>query len=345
MRSIANVKSKIRDYEIKIVKSMNDVIGCTHKPNTITFIDANVAKLYPELNQESYISIDCVETVKTISGTEFVFDHLLKRKANSKTHLVAIGGGILQDLIGYCASTYCRGISYTLVPTTLLAQADSCIGGKTSLNHGSRKNILGTFYPPSEVLIYSNFTETLTPQDYISGLGEIYKFHILQNKVSEFDPCGDVEEMTIDGLRYKIEVISVDEFDRGERRFLNFGHTFGHALEITSEYSIPHGIAVVIGSMIAAKVSSSMGYHVPEYDLLMEKGRELVRKSGISINPNWFDFSKLLEIAKSDKKSSGNLTMVLINNSPLLTEVENLGIVSRAIEELRCEFQTLSYST
>ena len=99
MRSIAKVKSTIREYEIKSVKSLKDIISCALKPNTITFIDSNVAKIYRKLNHESFIIVDSTETIKTISGAEFIFDELLKRKANSKTHLVVIGGGILQDLM------------------------------------------------------------------------------------------------------------------------------------------------------------------------------------------------------------------------------------------------------
>lgn len=345
MRSIAKVKSRVHDYEVKVVSSLCDVLRLTTEPNTVTFVDANVARLYPDLNRHSFIPVDCVESTKTMPGAGVMFDHLLSRRANSKTHLVAIGGGVLQDVIGYCASTYCRGVTYTLVPTTLLAQADSCVGGKTSLNHGNRKNILGTFYPPTEILIYPKFTETLTVQDYISGLGEVYKFHILQNRMKEFDPSGDVERMIVDGLSYKIDIISRDEFDRGERRFLNFGHTFGHALEITSDHAVPHGIAVVLGSMIAAGVSHRMGCTVADYDLLMDKGRELVRKSGVSIDAEWLDFASLLEIAKADKKSNGNLTMVLIDGSPFLTEVKDQGIVSETIKDLQCEHQTSSYST
>ena len=129
------------------------------------------------------ISIISEESIKNLNGTQLIYDKLIERKANINSKVLVIGGGILQDLVGFCASTYCRGIEYILVPTTLLAQADSCVGGKTSLNLPNKKNILGTFYPPSRILIYSNFTKTLSELDLISGFGEIFKFHILQNNI------------------------------------------------------------------------------------------------------------------------------------------------------------------
>lgn len=328
------IKSKMGDYAVEFVNSIERVVKETQHPNTITFIDHNVAALYPKINSKDFASVVCDENAKTLQGTQTILNELVSRKANTKTKLVVIGGGILQDLIGYCASIYCRGIEYTLVPTTLLAQADSCIGGKTSINYGNRKNILGTFFPPSKILIDTNFTHTLTVKDYNSGLGEVYKFHILQAKMPQFDPNGSVQDMVYDGLRYKADIISRDEFDRGERRFLNFGHTFGHALEAVSEHQVPHGIAVVLGSMIAVTVSKRLGYSVPDYELTMEKGRQLVYLSNIKLKKEWFGYESLSEIIKSDKKTNGNLTMVLINQTPFLTDIMDKTILPTILEEI-----------
>lgn len=328
------INSKICDYTLEFVDSIEQILNVTNSQNTITFIDNNVASLYPDINNSDFVSVVCDEEVKTLAGAEVILNELIRRKANSKTKLVAIGGGILQDLIGYCASIYCRGIEYVLIPTTLLAQADSCIGGKTSINHGNRKNILGTFFPPSKILIYTNFTRTLTIRDYISGLGEVYKFHILQAKMPQFDARGSVGDMVFDGLCYKADIISRDEFDKGERKFLNFGHTFGHALETISNHEIPHGIAVILGSMIAVTVSKRLGYSVPNYDLIMQRGVELIRLSSIRLKREWFECEELSEIIKSDKKSNGNLTMVLINDTPFLTDIKDRSILPQILEEI-----------
>jgi 3-dehydroquinate synthetase len=126
----------------------------------------------------------------------------------------------------------------------------------------------------------------------------------------------------------------MDEFDRAERKFLNFGHTFGHALESTSGYKIPHGIAVVVGCMIALTISKLYGFKVPDYEIAIEKGKELLGKSSIAFEPAWFDFKNLITATKADKKSTGNLTMVLINTVPVLENAEKLDIVETAIQQI-----------
>lgn len=327
------IKSKINNYELFFVDSLDEIITITQQSNTITFVDTNVLDLYPALNACNPVPIECTENIKSLEGCYSVFLNLITKKANVNTKLVVIGGGILQDIVGFCASTYCRGIEYILVPTTLLAQADSCVGGKTSLNFQTKKNILGTFYPPSKILIYPKFTNTLTELDFISGLGEIYKFHILQNKILDFNPKQNIADMIYDGLKYKIDILSRDEFDKGERKFLNFGHTFGHALESTSNNKIPHGIAVIIGCMIAVNLSQKLGYTVPNYDEIIQQGKQLIKKTNILFDKQWFDIKSLMNIVKSDKKSTGKLTMVLIDTRPILVDVNNLDELNNAINE------------
>jgi len=334
MHSTLKVPSKINEYDVVFIDSLQDVIDLMSQSNTISFVDTNILSLYPVLNRSGVISVEATESTKTLEYASVVFSDLSRLKANVKTKIVVIGGGILQDIIGFCASTYCRGIEYILIPTTLLAQADSCIGGKTSINFENRKNIIGTFYPPSKILVYPSFTGTLSSLDYISGLGEIFKFHILQNKINEFDADGEIENMIFDGLEYKIGILSRDEFDRGERKFLNFGHTFGHALESVSNHEIPHGIAVILGCMIAVDVSDRIGSEVNNYDTIMMKGISLLKRSNLNFRKEWFDFEQLLPIIKSDKKSTGQLTMVLVNTEPFLKDIENLDIIQPILTKI-----------
>lgn len=334
MYNILEIKSKISDYKLSFVDTIQEIEYYIDQPNTITFIDDNVNKLYPSLQRDNNIVLFSSEVAKSYVGTIKILQNLTERRANIQTKLVVIGGGVLQDLIGFCASIYCRGIQYTLIPTTLLAQADSCVGGKTSINLDDRKNIIGTFYPPSDIIIYPGFTKTLSRLDYTSGLGEIYKFHILQNKILNFNPTSPVEFMIYDGLKYKIDILSRDEFDKGERKFLNFGHTFGHALESTSNHKIPHGIAVIIGSMIAVMISKELGYNVSNYDSIIEKGKTLIKENKILFKQEWFNLDLLLEIIKSDKKSTGKLTMVLINDKPFLEDVENVSILKEVLKQV-----------
>ena len=333
MYSTLEIQSKINNYSIHFVENLNTIQTLIDQPNTITFIDSNVSRLYPELHREANIVVECTENVKTLDGTHNIFDNLIERKANIQTRLVVIGGGILQDLIGFCASTYCRGIQYDLVPTTLLSQADSCLGGKTSINVKGKKNILGTFYPPNNIYICTEFLKTLSTLDYCSGLGEVYKFHILENRIDQFNIDGDITDMIYRGLLFKGDILSRDEFDKGERKYLNFGHTFGHALETTSQNNLPHGIAVILGCMIASRITSKLEYKVPNYNQLLEKGIELINKANIKLEQSWFDLESLLEIVKSDKKSTGKLTMVLSTNHNFLQDIEDIKIVKQALQE------------
>ena len=303
MHNILNIPSKVNNYTLGFIDQIKEIENLIDQENTITIIDSNVNKLYPNLQRNNNTVIECTEEAKTLNGASIILSKLSFLKANIRTKLVVIGGGVLQDVVGFCASIYSRGVEYILVPTTLLAQTDSCVGGKTSINFESRKNILGTFYPPSQIIIYPEFLNTLNKVDYISGLGEIYKFHILQNKIDQFNPYSDIESMILDGLQYKIDILSRDEFDKGERKFLNYGHTFGHALESVSNHEIPHGLAVILGSMVATRLASKLGYQVNNYDAILDKGISLIKDSKLVLKSEWFDLNKLLPIIKSGLKS------------------------------------------
>lgn len=333
MYSSIIVTSKIHNYEIKFIEKLDTIIKSLHRSNTLVVIDSNVNKLYPKLSHPENIVVECNENAKTLEGAYKLLQIFIERKANTKTQIVVIGGGILQDLVGFCSSIYCRGIDYILVPTTLLAQTDSCVGGKTSINFYNRKNILGTFYPPKKILIFSEFLKTLTKTDYISGLGEIYKFHILQNKINGFDIYNDIGTQIYESLKYKTDILHIDEFDKKERKFLNYGHTFGHALENISNYEIPHGLAVILGCMISTRIAKILNYSVSNYEKILSTGIDLFRKSQIILKPEWFDAKQLLQITKSDKKSTGKLTMVLVDNKPFIKDVEDTSILTNILKQ------------
>lgn len=330
MHKILKIESKYNTYDIEFISSIDHVVQLTKLENTITIIDQNVSKLYPELSDDTFITVICHEEIKNSQGTEIILDELIARKANINTKLIIIGGGILQDLAGYCASIYCRGLEYFLVPTTLLAQADSCIGGKTSLNYKNKKNILGTFYPPAKIFIFTDFINTLTELDYLSGWGEIFKFNILQNKKFEFT---SIDNAILEGLNYKSSILKLDEFDKKERKFLNFGHTFGHALESCSNYQIPHGIAVILGCIIALRISKKLKYNVNMFDLYIHEAEIILKKTKISFHPDWFNFQKILSLIQSDKKNTGSINMVLIDNGPVLQVIKNIEILESSLNE------------
>ncbi len=333
MHNILTIPSNIINYTVQYANSLAEVEEFIESQKAIVVIDELVAQLYPTLCTPDSIRISAIETNKTLQGASDLSQLLIDRRANIKTKLIAIGGGIIQDLVGFTASIYCRGIDYIYIPTTLLSQADSCIGGKTSINHANRKNILGTFYPPETIILYPGFVNTLTTTDYFSGWGEIYKFHILQGMMSDFS-LSNAESSIINGLSYKANILALDEFDQGERRYLNFGHTFGHALETTSNHAIPHGLAVILGCMIATKVAYKMGYVVKDHNLILSEGIRLIRLSGLKLQQSWFESTQLLEVVKSDKKSTGELVMVLVDSKPNLVNIKNLGIVIESLNEV-----------
>ena len=337
--SSLKIQSKFREYFVKS-KNIKDIIEISNQSNIITIIDSNVNKLYPGF--QNVISIECLENNKNLDSCISIYKKFIENNVKIDHTILTVGGGILQDIVGFCSSTFCRGIDYVFVPTTLLSQVDSCVGGKTSLNFESKKNILGTFYPPKEILICTEFLDSLTLLDKISGYGEVYKFAILQNTIANFSLDTNLEELIFNCLKYKSSILEIDEFDKLERKFLNFGHTFGHALESTSDYNIPHGIAVVIGSMIACNISKNMNFKVNKFETIMQTGKYLLNKSKIKLSKDWFDFNRLLTFIMSDKKNTKQgINMVLINDKPFLHNIQNIHFLKDIFTKTLCDYQII----
>ena len=337
MYSQINVKSKIKDYSVNFV-SLSEIHKLIGEDYHLAVVDKNVANYFPKFNLGDVIVLDTDEDLKSWRGLEKIFDEFAAKKVNTQTKLIVIGGGVLQDAVGFCASVYCRGIEYYLVPTTLLSQIDSCVGGKTSINYGSRKNILGTFYPPKEILICEDWLYSLNKENFCSGLGELFKFDILRNKIQEskvdelISGNENVLHHIYESLKYKISILEIDEFDKKERKYLNFGHTFGHVLEITSNYKLSHGYAVVIGCLIALKISVDLfDYNKEDFALALNLAKNIL-KNTINIEENWFDYDSLMECVKSDKKNTGCLNMVLLkDNNPVIQKIDDYSIIKEAL--------------
>ena len=244
--------------------------------------------------------------------------------AKRNTHLVSIGGGIVQDVTGFVATSLYRGIRWTFLPTTLLAACDSCIGGKSSLNYKGFKNLLGSFYPPDQIYIYQPFFRSLSPRDYCSGLGEVVKFNVIAGKEGLAHIEADVdallahdyeklEQYIQSSLEFKKKFIEADEFDRGERILLNFAHTFGHAYETVSRYAVPHGSAVALGMMTANAISVRRGMIPQDYaDRIAAVCRKIL--THVEIKKEYFDLKAVVSAIRKDKKQTDrNITAVLIN--------------------------------
>lgn len=234
--------------------------------NAHFIIDGRIGEIYAAnmanvLAARSVLIIEATEDAKSLDRFPAYVDHLVSRRIRRGDVLIAVGGGITQDITCFLAATLLRGIDWQFYPTTLLAQADSCIGSKSSINAGEAKNILGTFTPPREVHLSTRFLDTLDPRDLRSGVGEILKVHAIEG-VNEFDLLAKaysnlfasrqvMRHYIKSALQIKKTYIECDEFDHNERNVFNYGHSFGHAIEAATHFAVPHGIGVTMGMDIA----------------------------------------------------------------------------------------------
>jgi len=264
------------------------------------------------------------ERLKDFSRIYPLYGALLAARANRDSTLFALGGGSIGDAGGFIASTYLRGINWVGIPTTLLAQVDSCVGGKTGVNHEHGKNLIGTFHQPSLVVCDTHFLKTLSSREVISGLGEVIKYGLIFD-IEFLNEVRDNWELALQldtdlishliekSLRWKAKVVTQDEFDlKGVREALNFGHTFGHALEsVTSFKTFQHGEAVIWGMRFALALSRVRGkVSNRAYQAVLEFMNEIpVPPLPPKVSAETF-FSHM---TKDKKIRSGHLHFVLLN--------------------------------
>jgi len=303
------VKSNLNNYKITFHDTVEELLNVLNKQSWF-IIDKNLKQYYNFDLLPNKIFYECNENTKSFDHIEILLKTFTQNQFKSNTEVIIIGGGTLQDVAGFCCSIYSRGIKYKFVPTTLLSQCDSCVGGKTSINFNSIKNILGTFYPPTEILICDKFLQTLSEKDFKSGLGEVFKFKILQNKLNEDIFSKDnLNQLIRECLEYKISIIEIDEFDQGLRKLLNYGHTFGHTLEITSNYKLPHGSAVILGILIVNDILKELNVETNlDYNVINKIGLSLIKH--IDLDKEWFNVKDIIKTIKLDKKNTGKINLV-----------------------------------
>jgi 3-dehydroquinate synthase len=256
-------------------------------------------------------------------------DHQIKRSS----HVVFVGGGVMQDLGTLAASIYMRGIKWTFYPTTLQAMIDSCIGGKSSINFDSAKNVLGNYYPPSEIRIWTNFLSTLSIDQIVSGLIEGIKIAVAGNCLeqfvrmlgkyqnSNFQAESEITDMILLSLKTKKSIIEEDEFDLGARKMLNYGHTFGHGIESISNFEIDHGVSVGIGIIAANFLSREIGFTNNDRDLSETAILDLfgLLGSDLIFKLDSLETDRILHFLRGDKKSTDQgYTFVLPSVSGLV---------------------------
>ncbi len=261
------------------------------------------------------------EAYKNSETLNSIYDVLLQNRCERGTTLIALGGGVIGDLTGYAAATYLRGVPFIQIPTTLLSQVDSSVGGKTGINHPLGKNMIGAFYQPKLVLADIDTLQTLPKRELSAGVAEVIKYGLIRD-VDFFDWL----ETNIHGLmgldeaivsyaiyrscKNKAEVVAADEHEAGERALLNLGHTFGHAIENAMGYGVwLHGEAVAAGTMLAADLSQRMGW-LSEADV--KRMYALLTASGLPLKAPNIGIKKYLDLMQSDKKvADGKIRLVL----------------------------------
>jgi len=272
------------------------------------------------------ISIEAVETSKSLDQMSEIVIALRALGANRNTTLLAIGGGVIQDIATFVASVYMRGLKWDYLPTTLLGMVDSCIGGKSSINVGKYKNLIGNFYPPENIYIDLQFIDTLSAEQRVAGLCEAVKIcfahtgtaferYIALNPEPASSP-EKYQEMISLSLLTKRWFIEIDEHDYKERQLLNFGHTFGHAIEGAANFAIPHGIAVGMGMLAAIEFARMNGHFktVPARVSQLESYTNMLLASVRDL-PAWIRqvaVDALMDRFNADKKHTGTHYAVIV---------------------------------
>jgi 3-dehydroquinate synthase len=315
MSEIFNIHSSLKSYPVLIdTGNINSFLEDSHLE---IIIDQKVHSLWPSLKVTNPILLEALEKNKTLDTVASLIESLREKSITRSSCIIAIGGGIVQDLSTFSASSYMRGIKWIYAPTTLLGMMDSCIGGKSSINVGKYKNIAGNFYPPEKIIIDVNFCQTLNEQQLVEGLCEAAKicyaysfeqFNLYLSKINidhNLHQLDFVELVTL-SLKTKQKFIEEDEFDNGIRLLLNFGHTFGHALEGASNFLVSHGIGVGLGIIAAYKMSLELGlisHNIIKCDNMLQHINFLLSKvENLSTIVDTINMEEALIKFKSDKK-------------------------------------------
>ncbi len=307
---------------------------CQHIKGSRALIVTNttVAPLYLDQVRQSLdeqginhdvITLEDGEQYKTLATVESIVDMLLSNRHDRKTTLIALGGGVVGDICGFAAAIYQRGVNFIQIPTTLLSQVDSSVGGKTGVNHPLGKNMIGAFYQPQCVIADINTLHTLPAREFSAGLAEVIKYGLihdaeffawLETNIDELAQCDDelVAQAVLVSCRIKARVVELDERESGIRAILNLGHTFGHAIEAVQGYgNWLHGEAVAAGMMMAIDLSIREGWI---NETVRDRSLELLKKSNLPVlPPSDMTQQQYLDAMAIDKKVvDGTIKLILL---------------------------------
>ncbi|HEX9976732.1 MAG TPA: 3-dehydroquinate synthase, partial [Dehalococcoidales bacterium] len=355
-----NIKVRLgrRSYNIRIgtglltqVGPMLKEMGCAGKAVIIT--DPTVRKLYgrqrkPSLTSSGFkvalLEVPEGEEQKSLETAGRLYNELTKFYAERTTPILALGGGVIGDLAGFVAATYLRGVPLVQIPTTLLAQGDSSIGGKVAVNHGLLKNKIGAFYHPRLTISDISTLKTLSPRELSDGLAEIIKhgvildgefFGYLEENLDKIKSLDDqvLERVISRSAKIKAGVVEKDELDLGLRNILNYGHTVGHAIESVSELKVWHGEAVAIGMLAEARISNRLGILTEDEVARIKK---LIAQAGLPTELPSLELEKLIQAMKHDKKIlQGKLKFALPKSigEAFITDEVSPSLIEKALVE------------
>jgi len=336
-----NVKTSTHDYNIIIEKgafaNLSEHIRDVATGRLFVVTDENVDRIYRSSLERAlsdveyeYMVLPSGEKTKCLETLGQIYSALAEARITRADTIIAFGGGVIGDITGLAAATYLRGVNFIGVPTTLLAQVDSSVGGKVAIDLAQGKNLVGSFYPPRKVIIDPEFLKTLPQRVFNDGMAEVIKyacirdsglFEILRGDISE---CMD--KIVYTSLDIKRKVVEADEFDRGERMILNFGHTFGHAVEKMYNYeTYTHGEAVAIGMNQITRATERMGYTKAG---TCDKLEKLLEKYSLNFEDFKFDAEEAMNIISLDKKGDGEYV-----NYICIKDIGTCEIVQRSKED------------
>lgn len=307
-------------HNLDIVSIINCSLPYARK---LVVCDSNIHKHYKELLQSisnNILVLRAGESTKQSESLFTILDTLLNNQFTRNDCIVSVGGGVIGDIAGLAASLYMRGMEHIIVATSIIAMSDSSIGGKTAINYNNIKNIIGTFYEPKLVIADTDFLATLPHEEHKNGFGELVKVALLSGKL---DLLNDTDAMIRHAAEYKMQIVANDKYDKGIRRFLNFGHTMGHAIEL--EYNIKHGEAVACGMDFITSFSDSISLS----NNLNKKIHSILQKyklstmDSVDINEN-----VLHHLIMDKKRNATNINLVM------LEDIAKPKIVIKNIDEI-----------
>ena len=330
------IKSEIDSSRILIGESLENVKKYLPHPRVIIITDENVSRLYKDKFPDfPVITIGTGEKIKTIDTVGEITDEFIRLGVDRGSFILGIGGGVVCDITGFVASIYMRGLGFGYVSTTLLSQVDASVGGKTGVNFRGYKNMLGSFRQPEFVLCDADMLKTLPEQDYRSGFAEVVKYGVIKDRElfnylsNHHDEIKNREiaflsKIVSDSIKIKAGVVRKDPTEHGYRRILNFGHTFGHAIE--SVFGLTHGESVSLGMIIASDISVKNG-------LLNKKETRYIKKLLSDLNlidQTKYDYARLASAIGKDKKKNKDMIHFVC-----ITSIGETKIIPVAVEDLK----------